>query len=330
MSGSRGSSAAPRVVVVGAGFAGLSVAKALARAAVDLIVVDRRNHHLFQPLLYQVATAALSPAEIAWPVRHVLRRQKNATVLLAEATAVDLDARTVTAGGSTLAYDFLVLAPGNTPAYFGRDEWAAAAPGPKTLEDAVGLRRRILSAFERAEANPAGRTAGAFLTFVVVGGGPTGVEMAGAIAEVARDALPREFRRIDTRSARIVLVEAGSRILPQLPEDLATYAARELARLGVEVRTAARVTAVDEAGVDLADGRLEAATVVWAAGVATDALVRTLPVDRDRQGRALVGSTCRCPAGRRCSSSATPQPSPTRPADPFPASPPPQSRPGGT
>jgi NADH:ubiquinone reductase (H+-translocating) len=279
----------PSIVIVGAGFGGLSAARALAGTSANVTVVDRRNHHLFQPLLYQVATAALSPAEVAWPVRHLLRRQKNASVVLAEATAVNLDRREVVLGDRELPYDALILAPGNTTAYFGHDDWAAAAPGLKTLEDAVALRRRVLLAFERAEIAPEALDSARALTFVVVGGGPTGVEMAGAIAELARDALPREFRRIDTRSARVVLVEAGPRILPQLPEDLAAYAVGELAALGVDVRTAVRVVGVDEGGVELSEGRLDADTVVWAAGVATDALIRGLPLERDRQGRAVVG-----------------------------------------
>lgn len=285
----------PRVIIVGAGFAGLDAARALAKAPVEVTVIDRRNHHLFQPLLYQVATAALSPAEIAWPIRHLLRGQKNARVVMAEVSAVDLDRRTVSTTRGAFAYDHLIVATGTTHAYFGHPEWAEAAPGLKRLEDAIDLRRRILSAFERAELAAEEGAVERLLTFVMVGGGPTGVEMAGAVAEIAHDALPREFRRIDTRRARIVLVEAGPRILPALPEDLAAYAHRELEKAGVEVRISTRVTGIDADGVDLADGRLEAATVVWAAGVAASSLVGTLPGEHDRLGRIVMGADLSLP-----------------------------------
>lgn len=279
----------PHVVIVGAGFGGLSAAQSLARAPVRITLIDRRNHHLFQPLLYQVATAALSPAEIAWPIRHVLRDQANAEVRLAEVTAVDLQRRRLTAGEAELNYDFLILAVGNRTAYFGRDDWAANAPGLKTMEEALALRARVLSAFERAEATDDEAERTRLLTFIVVGGGPTGVEMAGAIAELARDALPREFRRIDTRRARVILVEAGPRILAQLPERCSDYAKRVLMRMGVEVFVGSPVMEVEPHGVRVSGARIASATIIWAAGVATDDLVRALPAEHDRQGRAMVG-----------------------------------------
>jgi NADH dehydrogenase len=278
----------PRVVIVGAGFGGLAAARALAHAPADVLVIDAKNHHTFQPLLYQVATAALSPAEIAWPIRHLLKTQKNARVLLCRATGVDAAARKLLTDAGPLAYDQLVIAAGATHSYFGHDAWEAAAPGLKSLEDALAIRRRILSAFERAEL--AGHDAAAALTtFVIVGGGPTGVEMAGAIAEIARDALKSEFRHIDPAAARIVLVEAGPRILPTFPEPLARDAARRLARYGVQVMTGRAVTDIDAAGVTFDGARIEAACVIWAAGVRAAPLVAGLPGEHDRAGRALVG-----------------------------------------
>jgi NADH dehydrogenase len=277
-----------RVVIVGAGFGGLAAARALARAAVDVIVVDSRNHHTFQPLLYQVATAALSPAEIAWPIRHLLKTQANARVLLARATGVDTATRQLLTDEGPISYDLLVIAAGATHSYFDHDDWPAFAPGLKSLEDALSIRRRILLAFEHAEL--AGKDAEpALTTFVVVGGGPTGVEMAGAIAEIARDALHSEFRHIDPAAARIVLAEAGPDILPTFPKRLAAYAAHRLSRYGVEVMSNARVTAIDAGGVTLEHGRIEAAAVVWAAGVRATPLVAGLPGEHDRAGRAIVG-----------------------------------------
>jgi len=278
----------PRIVIVGGGFGGLEAARALAHAPAEVLVIDARNHHTFQPLLYQVATAALSPAEIAWPIRHLLKTQANARVLLAHATGVGVAARQVLTSEGPIAYDQLVIAAGATHSYFGQDAWEAFAPGPKTLEDALAIRRRILSAFEHAELTGPD-AAPALTSFVIVGGGPTGVEMAGAIAEIARDALKNEFRHIDPAAARIVLVEAGPRILPTFPEPLAANAARKLARYGVEVMTGAKVTAIDAAGVTLEHGRIEAACVVWGAGVKAAELIASLPVARDRAGRALVG-----------------------------------------
>jgi NADH dehydrogenase len=279
----------PNVVIVGAGFGGLEAAKALARAAVDVTVIDRQNHHCFQPLLYQVATAALSPAEIAWPTRHILRRQANATVLMAEVTGVDADGRRVLTSAGPIPYDYLVLATGATHSYFGHDDWAEFAPGLKRIEDATRIRRSILLAFEQAELAHDDAERRRLLTFVIVGGGATGVEMAGAIAEIARQTLAKDFRRIDPRSSHIMLLEAGPRVLPTLPDDLSDYAARTLTRMGVDVRTSTRVTRVDPRGVDLDPGRIDASTVIWAAGVVASPAARWLGTDQDRAGRALVG-----------------------------------------
>jgi NADH dehydrogenase len=280
--------ARPRVVIVGAGFGGLEAARALARAPVEVMVIDARNHHTFQPLLYQVATAALSPAEIAWPIRHLLKTQANARVLMSRAVGVDPGARQVLTEAGPVAYDQLVIAAGGAHSYFGHDAWEAFAPGLKSIEDALAIRRRILGAFERAELAGEGQAAAALTTFVVVGGGPTGVEMAGAIAEISRDALKSEFRHIDPASARIILVEAGPRILPTFPQGLAADAARRLARYGVEVRTGAAVVDIDASGVSLEGGRIDAAAVVWSAGVKAGALTAGLPGEHDRAGRARV------------------------------------------
>ena len=278
----------PQVVIVGAGFGGLEAAKALNRVAVDVIVVDRQNHHCFQPLLYQVATAALSPAEIAWPIRHILRQQRNATVLMAEVSGIDLAGRFVHTGAGPISYDYLVIATGATHSYFGRDDWADFAPGLKRIEDATRIRRSILLAFEQAELARDEAERQRLLTFVIVGGGATGVEMAGAIAEIARQTLAKDFRRIDPRSSRIILLEAGPRVLPTLPEDLSRYAERTLTRMGVDVRTSTRVTNCDRRGVDLDRGRIDAGTVIWAAGVVASPAARWLGAEHDRAGRVLV------------------------------------------
>ena len=278
----------PQVVIVGAGFGGLEAAKALNRVAVDVIVVDRQNHHCFQPLLYQVATAALSPAEIAWPIRHILRQQRNATVLMAEVSGIDLAGRFVHTDAGPISYDYLVIATGATHSYFGRDDWADFAPGLKRIEDATRIRRSILLAFEQAELARDEAERQRLLTFVIVGGGATGVEMAGAIAEIARQTLAKDFRRIDPRSSRIILLEAGPRVLPTLPEDLSRYAERTLTRMGVDVRTSTRVTNCDRRGVDLDRGRIDAGTVIWAAGVVASPAARWLGAEHDYAGRVLV------------------------------------------
>lgn len=279
----------PKVVILGGGFGGLEAAKALAKAPVAVTLVDRQNYHCFQPLLYQVATAALTPADVAWPIRSILSPQRNALVLMAEVTGVDLERRCVRIASSEFAYDFLVVATGATHAYFGHDEWAPHAPGLKRIEDATRVRRRILMAFERAElaCDPAAREA--LTTFVVIGGGPTGVEMSGAIAEIARQALPPDFRRIDPAHARILLVEAGPRILPAFPERLGAYAQGVLTRMGVEVRTGAAVTAVDAEGVWLGEERIVAGAVIWAAGVQASPAAGWLDAAHDRAGRVEVG-----------------------------------------
>lgn len=279
----------PRVVIVGGGFGGLTAARALRRAPVRVTLIDRRNHHLFQPLLYQIATATLSPADIAAPIRKVLSRQRNAEVLLAEVVSVDLARRVVVLRDGEVGYDWLILATGATHSYFGHDEWASIAPGLKTVEDAIEIRRRFLLAFEAAEreADPEARRAD--LTFVVVGGGPTGVELAGAMAEVARRTIPRDFRSIDTTTARIILVEGLGRLLSTFPPELSERAERDLQQLGVEVRRNARVTGVDAGGVWIGQERIEAHGVIWAAGVRASPLGATLGVPLDRAGRVIVG-----------------------------------------
>lgn len=278
-----------RVVILGAGFGGLEAARRLAGLDVSVTIVDRRNVHVFQPLLYQVATAGLEPGDIAYPIRSVFRRQRNVErILMAEVTGIDLDSRLVHLdGGEHFAYDVLVVAVGATHSYFGHDDWARFAPGLKTIEDALEIRRRILGAFEQAERRPG--DADRLLTFVVVGAGPTGVELAGAIAEVAHHALVGEYDLVDPRQARVVLVEGGDRVLPALPAASSAAARRQLESLGVEVRTGAVVTAVDSGGVTLAGGeRIEAATVLWAAGVEASPVGALLGVDCDRVGRVIV------------------------------------------
>ena len=282
-------SAAPHVVILGGGFGGLWATRALRRAPVRITLIDRSNHHLFQPLLYQVATASLSGPDIAAPLRHILRKQRNVTVLMDEVRGIDLAARHVSLAHGTLDYDYLIVATGSTHAYFGHDEWARYAPGLKTMDDALAIRRRVLSAFEAAEreTDPAARETS--LTFVVVGAGPTGVELAGTLAEIARHTLPREFRRADPRRARIHLVEAGSRVLPAMPESLSTWTQRRLQRMGVEVQLGAAVTSVDHDGVTLKNGeRVDARTVLWAAGVASSLQHASFDTSRDSHGRVRV------------------------------------------
>ena len=284
-----GSLAVPRVVVVGGGFGGLYAARALADVPVQVTLVDRRNHHVFQPLLYQVATAALNPSDIAAPIRGVLRRQANARVLLAEAAAIDLPGRVVRLGdGDELPFDYLIIATGATHSYFGHEDWAPFAPGLKSLEDAIEIRRRVLLAYEAAERSADTAERRALLTFVIVGGGPTGVELAGALAEIARHALAQDFRTIDPTQARVILVEGQSRVLPPYPETLSASAARQLGKLGVEVRVGARVEGVDPGGVVVEGERIAARTVIWAAGVAASPLARSLAVPLDRAGRVIV------------------------------------------
>ena len=285
-----------QVVVIGGGFAGLAVTRALAREAVQVTLVDRRNHHLFQPLLYQVAMAGLSPAEIAVPIRSVLRRQRNARVLLAEAMRVDAAARQVfLREAPPLAYDFLVVATGALTSYFGHEEWRSVAPGLKDIEDAVEIRRRVLLAFEAAEREPDPEARRRHLTFVVIGGGPTGVELAGAIAELASYVLARDFRAINPESTRVVLLEGGERILNTFAPQLSDRALRSLAGMGVEVRTGAQVTHIDEEGILLGSERIRAGTVLWAAGVAAAPLPKDLAAPVDRMGRARVERDCSLP-----------------------------------
>jgi NADH dehydrogenase len=293
--------ARPRIVIIGCGFGGLEAARALHGAAVDVTLVDKTNHHLFQPLLYQVATAGLSAPAIAAPIRHLFRRQPNLTTLLGEATHIDAAARQVHLhGGTALPYDHLIVAAGATHSYFGRDEWAAHAPGLKTLDDAFEIRRRILLAFEAAETEPDLARRAAWLNFVVIGGGPTGVEMAGTMAEIARHTLPGEFRHIDPASARIILLEGGPRVLQAMPEGLSERAREQLMRLGVDVRLNARVTAIDAAGLTVEAAGTSATSpytipsrcIVWAAGVAASPLGRQVAqatgAQTDRAGRVVV------------------------------------------
>lgn len=278
----------PKVVVIGAGFAGLNAAKALAGAAVDITIVDRKNHHTFQPLLYQVALAVLSPAEIASPVRTVLRRNKNIEVLLGEVSGFDLENRLVRMDGLELPYDYLIVAAGATHAYFGHPEWEALAPGLKTLEDAIEIRRRVLLAFETAEREMVARRSPPPLNFVIIGAGPTGVELAGAIADIARHHLKSEFRVIDPRQSRVILLEGGPRVLAAYPEDLSASAERQLREMGVEVRTRALVTNLEPQAVWVGQEKIPAAVILWGAGVSASPLGRMLGVPTDRAGRVMV------------------------------------------
>jgi NADH dehydrogenase len=292
-----GAAGAPHVVIVGAGFGGLEATKALARAPVRVTLIDRVNHHCFQPLLYQVATGTLSPADIAWPVRSIFSRQRNAEILMAEVTGVDTHARAVVLmEGRRVAYDYLIIATGATHSYFGHDEWSPVAPGLKRIEDATGIRRRLLLAFERAELEDDEAERRRLMTFIVVGGGPTGVEMAGAIADMSRLTLARDFRRIDPRNSRIVLVEAGSRVLAAFPETSSAYAQRALELMGVEVWTTAPVVELDTRGVSTAQGNLiEAATIIWAAGVTASPAAAWISAAVDRAGRIRVASDLSVP-----------------------------------
>ena len=288
-------SSPPHVVIVGGGFGGLAAARALAGSPVRVTLVDRRNHHLFQPLLYQVAMAGLSPAEIATPIRTVLRDQANATVLLAEVTGIDLANRRVVLAGGELEADYLVVAAGAQNHYFGRDAWAEHAPGLKSLDDALEIRKRVLLAFERAERAPRGPERDRLLTFAVIGGGPTGVELAGAVAELARTVLANEFRHIDTVTTRVLLIELAPRILGTFSEETSRAAVRQLEELGVEVRTGKSVSSLDGLGLNLGAERIEAATILWGAGVAPSPLAAALGTPLDRSGRAVVGEDLALP-----------------------------------
>jgi NADH dehydrogenase len=282
----------PRVVIVGGGFGGLNTARALAGAEVSVTLLDRHNYHLFQPLLYQVATASLSPGDVASPIRWILRHQKNVEVLLANVRAIDPATRQVLIdGGDPIRYDYLVLAAGAAHAYFGHPEWAARAPGLKTLDDALEMRRRVLLAFEGAEREADAEKQRRLLTFVIVGAGPTGVELAGALAEIARQSLRKDFRRIHPESARIVLLEGGPFVLAPFAEPLREAARRSLEKLGVEVRTGSVVTGVDDDGVTIGAERISAGTVLWAAGVAASPIAQSLGVPLDRAGRVTPETT---------------------------------------
>jgi len=278
----------PHVVILGGGFGGLYAARALKRARVRVTLIDRSNYHLFQPLLYQVATAALNPSDIAIPIRRIVRRQANVNVILAEAVAVDTPAKRVILSDGVVSYDYLIVATGVVSTYFGHDEWARHAPGLKNVEDALEMRRRILLAYEAAEREQDPERRRDWLTFVVIGGGSTGVELAGALAEIARHVLTRDFRNIDPRNARVILVEAGPRILPAFSPELSAKAERTLGRLGVEVFTGSPVTDIDDGGVSIGPRRTGAKTVLWAAGVEASPLAQSLNVPLDRAGRVLV------------------------------------------
>jgi NADH dehydrogenase len=278
----------PRVVIVGAGFGGLEAARTLARAPVEIVIVDQHNFHCFQPLLYQVATATLSPADIAWPIRTILRRQQNTRVVLARVAGIDKDSKLLMTDSGSIAYDFLILATGATHSYFGHGEWESVAPGLKVIADATKIRSRILLSFEQAELTEDEQERQRLTTFVVIGGGPTGVEMAGAIAEVARETLRSDFRCVDPRITRIVLIEAGTRLLAALPDKLSRYAFKSLTRMGVEVKTGTRVTGCDARGVRIGNERIEAATLIWAAGVIASPAAAWLGAPQDHHGRVLV------------------------------------------
>ncbi|HET9916288.1 MAG TPA: NAD(P)/FAD-dependent oxidoreductase [Candidatus Binatia bacterium] len=286
----------PHVVILGAGFGGLNAALSLRNAPVNVTVIDRRNYHLFQPLLYQVATAGLSPSQIATPIRHILSKQDNVSVLMDEVKDVDLEKRTVITTSDRVGFDYLIVATGARHAYFGHDEWEATAPGLKKIDEATAIRRRLLLAFERAEVARSDEARERLLTFAVVGGGPTGVEMAGAIAELARKSLAKDFRRIDPSTARVVLIEAGARILPSFPETLSSSAERQLHKLGVEVIKNDPVNHCGTDGLTLKSGvRIEASTIVWSAGVMASRAARWLKATPAQAGRVAVGADLKLP-----------------------------------
>ncbi len=284
-----------RVLIVGGGFGGIWAAKALRKAPVEVLVLDRRNHHVFQPLLYQVATASLSPADISAPIRTVLRGQDNCEVVMAEVTGVDVDNKRLLLDGGHVEYDYLILAAGATHAYFGHDEWAQIAPGLKSIEDATELRRRILLAFESAEYEGSDDARRAALTFGIVGAGPTGVELAGAIKEVAGQTLPGDYKHIDTRTTRVILFEGGDRVLPTFPPELSARAQRDLEKMGVEVRLNSVVTNITEEGINVGEEFIPIRNVFWAAGVKANPIGRSLGVPLDRAGRVIVNADMSVP-----------------------------------
>ncbi len=285
----------PHIVILGGGFGGLYAAKALRKAPARVTVVDRRNFHLFQPLLYQVATAALNPSDIAYPIRSVVAHQENTNVILGEATAIDVERKIVKLIDSEIVYDYLIVATGATHSYFNHPEWSRTAPGLKTIEDALEIRRRVLMAFEAAERENDPDRQRAWLTFVIVGGGPTGVELAGALSEIARQTMIRDFRRINPSSARVILVEGNDRVLPVYPPDLSAKAEQQLRDLGVEVITKGMVTGVDDQSVKIGDMTIATRTVLWAAGVQASPLGRTLGAPVDRAGRVVVNEDLSLP-----------------------------------
>jgi NADH:ubiquinone reductase (H+-translocating) len=285
----------PQVVIIGAGFGGLEAAKKLARAGVGLTVIDRTNYHLFQPLLYQVATAALSPADIAAPIRAILSRYKNVEVILAEVQSIDIDARKVKTADSEFDYDYLILATGARHSYFGHNEWEKVAPGLKSLEDAIELRRRILMAFEYAEKTTDEAARKAAMNFVIIGGGPTGVEMAGAIAEISRYTMAKDFRHIDPSQARVILIEGEPRLLAAYPPDLSESARKQLTQLGVEVRTSTRATNLTEEGVQIGDEFIPCRVKIWAAGNTASSVGKSVDAKIDRAGRVLVNDDLTVP-----------------------------------
>jgi NADH dehydrogenase len=285
----------PRVVIVGGGFGGLAAVEALRHAKAQVTLIDRENHHTFQPLLYQAATAALATSDIAWPIRSLVRRQTNTRVVMAEVIGIDLDTRRVLTNRGSYEYDHLVVATGSTHSYLGHDEWAAFAPGLKRIADADAVRARILLAFEQAEVTEDRQEQDRLLTFVIIGGGATGVEMAGAIAEIARDTLRHDFRSVDPTHSRVILVEAGDTLLPSLPPELSAYATAALGRMGVDVRRGVRVTDCDAKGVSTSNGRIEAATLIWAAGVRASAAAEWLGAEADKHGRVRVADDLTLP-----------------------------------
>lgn len=288
-----------RVVIVGAGFGGLWAVKHLKGAPVDITLIDERNHHLFQPLLYQVATASLAPSEIAWPIRSMLRDRKDVTTILATVTGVDASSHAVRlADGSRVPYDTLILATGARDSYFGHDEWEALAPGLKTIEDATAIRGRILRAFEDAERETDPRRQEAFLTFAIVGAGPTGVELAGTIADLAHDTLPSDFRATDTRKTKVLLIEAGPKVLSSYPDDLSQYAKTALEKLGVEVSLGAPVTRIEPNAITFGERRIDAHTIIWAAGVRASPAAEWLGAPADRSGRIIVEPDLSVPGHR--------------------------------